>query len=174
VLVVVALAGLGVAWAAGAFDSKTPVKEAAVPNLVGMTQQGAATALEQAGLKVGKVASEQSDKGPAGTVITQDPAADSKVAEGSLVALTLSSGASPSPSTTSTVPDVVGATKADAEQSLTAAGFAVVIVEEASLTPAGEVVSQSPTGGVIAQSGSTVRITVSTGPAVEPSASPSP
>jgi hypothetical protein len=174
VLVVVALAGLGVAWAAGAFDSKTPVKEAAVPNLVGMTQQGAATALEQAGLKVGKVASEQSDKGPAGTVITQDPAADSKVAEGSLVALTLSSGASPSPSTTSTVPDVVGAAKADAEQSLTAAGFTVVIVEEASLTPAGEVVSQSPTGGVIAQSGSTVRITVSTGPAVEPSASPSP
>ena len=69
---------------------------------------------------------------------------------------------------------MVGTTQADAEQTLGAAGFAVVVVDEASLTPAGEVVSQSPTGGVIAQSGSTVKITVSTGPAAEPSASPSP
>ena len=76
-LVVVALAGLGVAWAAGAFDSETPAKQVAVPDLVGMTEQGAATALEQAGLKVGKVVSEQSDKGPAGTVVAQDPAAGS-------------------------------------------------------------------------------------------------
>ncbi|MCX6363514.1 MAG: PASTA domain-containing protein, partial [Actinobacteria bacterium] len=165
VLVVVALAGLGVAWATGAFDSgEKAVKEAAVPNLVGMTQQGAATALEQAGLKVGQVVSEESDTGPAGTVIKQDPAAASKVAEGSLVALTLSSGASPSPSTTSDVPDVVGSTEAEAVQSLGAAGFVVVIVKESSLTPAGEVVSQSPTGGVIAESGSPVKITVSTGP----------
>jgi serine/threonine-protein kinase len=174
VLVVVALAGLGVAWAAGAFDSKTPVKEAAVPDLVGMTQQGAATALEQVGLKVGKVVSEQSDKGPAGTVVSQDPAAASKVAEGSLVALTLSSGASPSPPATGDVPNVVGSTQAEAVQALNAAGFAVVVVNQASLTPAGEVVSQSPTGGVIAKAGSTVKITVSTGPVVEPSASPSP
>jgi beta-lactam-binding protein with PASTA domain len=174
VLVVVALLGLGVAWAAGVFKSEEPVKQADVPNLVGMTQQGAATALEQAGLKVGKVVSEQSDKGPAGTVITQSPAAGSKVSAGGLVDLTLSSGASPSPSPTVDVPDVVGTTQAEAVQSLNAAGFAVVVVNEASLTPAGEVVSQSPTGGVIAKSGSTVRITVSTGPVVEPSASPSP
>jgi len=174
VLVVVALAGLGVAWAAGVFDNEQPAKQVAVPDLVGMTEAGAANALEQAGLKVGKVVSEQTDKGPAGTVVAQDPAAGAEVAEGDLVALTVSSGASPSPSTTSTVPDVVGTTQADAEQLMTAAGFAVVIVEEASLTQAGEVVSQSPTGGVIAQSGSTVRITVSTGPVVEPSASPSP
>jgi hypothetical protein len=174
VLVIVALAGLGVAWAAGAFDGETPAKKVAVPDLVGMTEAGAAKALEQAGLKVGEVVSEQSDAGPAGTVITQDPKAGTEVAEGVLVALTVSSGASPSPSTTSTVPDVVGTTQADAEQSMAAAGFAVVVVDESSLTPAGEVVSQSPTGGVIAQSGSTVKITVSTGPAAEPSASPSP
>ena len=175
VLVVVALAGLGVAWAAGAFDSEEkPAAQVAVPNLVGMTQQGAAAALDQAGLKVGQVVSEQSDKGPAGTVITQDPAAGSTVVEGDLVALTLSSGASPTPPSTAEVPDVVGSTKEDAVQSLGAAGFVVVIVEEASLTPAGEVVSQSPTAGVIAKPGSTVKITVSTGPVVEPSASPSP
>jgi len=173
VLVVVALAGLGVAWAAGAFDNQKPAKQVAVPNLVGMTEQGAATALEQAGLKVGKVVSEQSDKGPAGTVITQDPAAGAKVADGGLVALILSSGASPSPPPTVDVPDVVRSTKAEAVQTLGEAGFVVVIAEEASLTPAGEVISQSPTGGVMAKSGSTVTIIVSTGP-VTPSASPSP
>src|SRR5450830_1892477 len=173
VLVVVALAGLGVAWAAGAFDNQKPAKQVAVPNLVGMTEQGAATALEQAGLKVGKVVSEQSDKGPAGTVIAQDPAAGSKVAEGGLVALTLSGGVSPSPPPSVAVPDVVGSTQAEAVQTLGEAGFVVVIAEELSLTPAGEVVSQSPTGGVMAKSGSTVTIIVSTGP-VTPSASPSP
>jgi len=175
VLVVVALAGLGVAWAAGAFDSgETPVKEAAVPNLVGMTQQGAASALDQAGLKLGEVVSEQSDKGPAGTVITQDPAAGGTVAEGDLVALVLSSGAAPSPPSTAEVPNVVGSTKAEAAQTLGEAGFVTDIIEEASLTPAGEVLSQSPTGGVIAKPGSQVTITVSTGPVVEPSPSPSP
>jgi len=174
VLVVVALAGLGVAWAAGAFDNEKPAKQVVVPDLVGMTEQGAAKALEQAGLKVGKVVSEQSDAGPAGTVVAQDPAAGKEVAEGGLVALTLSSGASPSPPPAVDVPDVVGSTQAEAVQTLGAAGFVVVVTEEASLTPAGEVVSQSPTGGVIAKAGSTVKITVSTGPVVEPSPSPSP
>ena len=139
-----------------------------------MTEQGAAKALEQAGLKVGKVVSEQSDKGPAGTVVSQDPPASTKVVEGTAVALTVSSGASPSPTPTVDVPDVVGSTQAEAVQTLGEAGFVVVIVEESSLTPAGEVVSQSPTGGVMAKAGSKVTITVSSGPAVEPSASPSP
>ena len=174
VLVVVALAGLGVAWASGAFKSEEPAKQAAVPDLVGMTEQGATTALEQGGLKVGKVVSEQSDKGPAGAVIKQDPAAASKVAEGTAVALTLSSGASPTPPPTADVPDVVGSTQAEAVQTLEEAGFVTDITEEASLTPAGEVVSQSPTGGVIARPGAQVTIAVSTGPVVEPSPSPSP
>ena len=175
VLAVVALAALGIAWAAGVFDSETPAaKPVAVPDLVGMTEPGATKALEQAGLKVGKVVSEQSDKGPSGTVIAQDPAAGSKVAEGGLVALTLSSGAAPNPPATSDVPNVVGLKQADAIQSMSQAGFAAVSVGEASLTPAGEVISQSPTAGVIAKPGTQVTITVSTGPVVEPSASVSP
>jgi len=173
VLVVVALAGLGVAWASGAFKSEAPAKQVAVPALFGMTEQGASSALVQAGLKLGKVTQAQSDKGPAGTVVAQDPAAATQVVEGTAVALIVSSGASPSPAASVAVPDVVGAKQADAVQTLSAAGFVVVIVQESSLTPAGEVVSQSPTGGVMAQSGSTVTITVSSGP-VTPSGSPSP
>jgi len=72
------------------------------------------------------------------------------------------------------VPDAVGLKQADAVQLMSQAGFTVVIVKAASLTPAGEVASQSPTGGVITASGSTVTINVSTGPPVEPSASPNP
>jgi len=174
VLVVVALAGLGVAWAAGAFSSDEPAKQVAVPDLVGMTEQGASSALSQAGLKLGKVVSEQSDKGPAGTVITQDPAAGSQVADGSLVALTISSGASPSPLPAVEVPNTVGMSQAAATQTLGGAGFVVVIAQEANSAPAGEVVSQAPTGGVIAKTGSTVKISVSTGPSVTPSGSPSP
>ena len=176
VLIVVAFAGLGVAWAAGAFDRGTPEPAAlvAVPDVVAKTRQVATTTLEEAGLKVGEVKQEQSDNGPAGTVIAQDPAAGSKVAEGGLVALTLSSGAAPNPPATSDVPNVVGLKQADAIQSMSQAGFAAVSVGEASLTPAGEVISQSPTAGVIAKPGTQVTITVSTGPVVEPSASPSP
>ena len=173
-LVVVALAALGVAWATGVFDSEPTVKQVAVPDLVGMTEQGATTALEQAGLKVGKVTKELTDKGPAGTVVAQDPAAGKEVAEGGSVALTVSSGASPSPTPTLAVPNVVGSTQAAAVQMLGEAGFVVLIAEQASLTPAGEVISQAPTAGVMATSGSNVTITVSTGPVVEPSASPSP
>jgi eukaryotic-like serine/threonine-protein kinase len=173
VLVVVALAGLGAAYAAGVFTSDEPAKQVAVPDLTGMTEAGAATALQQAGLKVGTVTQEQSDKGPADTVVAQDPAAATKVVEGTAVALTVSSGASPSPPASVAVPDVVGSTQAAAVQSLGAAGFVVVITQESSLTPAGEVVSQSPTGGVLATSGSTVTISVSSGP-VTPSGSPSP
>ena len=172
--VVVVLAALGIAWAAGVFDSEPTVKQVAVPNLVGMTEQGATTALEQAGLKVGKVTSELTDKGPAGTVVAQDPVAGQEVAEGGSVALTVSTGASPSPTPTLAVPNVVGTTEAVAVQTLGGAGFVAVIAKEASLTPAGEVVSQSPTAGVMAASGSKVTITVSTGPAVEPTSSPSP
>ena len=174
VLVIVALAGLGVAWAAGVFDGETPAKQVAVPDLVGMTEAGAAKALEQAGLKVGEVVSEQSDKGPAGTVVAQDPAAGKEVAEGGPVALTVSSGASPSPLPAVEVPNTVGMSQAAATQTLGVVGFVVVIAQEANSAPAGEVVSQAPTGGVIAKTGSTVKIGVSTGPSVTPSGSPSP
>ena len=118
VLVVVALAGLGVAWAAGVFDNEEPAKKVAVPDLAGMTQQGARSALSQAGLKVGKVVSERATRArPApSSRKTRRPARRSPRV--TRVALTLSSGASPSPPPTGDVPDVVGSTQAEAEQTL--------------------------------------------------------
>ena len=171
VLVVVAAIALGAAWAGVVFSSDEPAAKVAVADLTGMTEKGAADALEAVGLVVGTVTREQTDAGPAGTVVAQDPAAGDEVPEGAKVAMAVSSGASPSPPPTAAVPDVVGKSQGDATELLSAAGFTVVTAEESDLALAGEVVSQSPSAGVVAQAGSAVQITVSTGP-VTPSETP--
>jgi hypothetical protein len=62
-------------------------KETAVPNLIGLTKDAAVTALEEAGLKV-KV-KEKPDPANAGKVILQSPKADSKLAPGAVVDITI-------------------------------------------------------------------------------------
>ena len=64
----------------------------AVPNVVGLTQAAAQTALTNAGLTVGTVTTAPSETVPAGTVISQTPTAGVNVSPGSAVALVISSG----------------------------------------------------------------------------------
>jgi hypothetical protein len=176
-LVVLALAALAVAWALGAFDSGAGA-EVKVPDVTGMTETRAGTALADAGLVAGKVTQVQSTEGPEGTVVAQSPDAGQMVQEGSEVDLQVVASPSPSPSAPAAVavPDVEGSSQADAEARLTAAGFTVVVSQEQSDTvPAGSVVSQDPQAGVVATQGSTVRIVVSTGtPTPTPTSSSSP
>ncbi len=72
----------------------------------------------------------------------------------------------PPPSQVST-PDVVGVTQATAESRITGAGLVVgTVSQEASNTvPAGDVISQDPTAGTDVNSGSSVSLVISTGPA---------
>ena len=63
-----------------------------VPDVVGLTQSNAQTALISAGLTVGTVTSANSETVPSGTVINQTPVAGIKVTPGSAVALVISSG----------------------------------------------------------------------------------
>ncbi|MDG4583601.1 MAG: IPTL-CTERM sorting domain-containing protein [Candidatus Competibacter sp.] len=63
-----------------------------VPNVVGLTQAAAATAITNAGLVVGTVTSQSDPNIPAGQVISQNPAAGASVAAGSAVNLVVSSG----------------------------------------------------------------------------------
>jgi eukaryotic-like serine/threonine-protein kinase len=63
-----------------------------------------------------------------------------------------------------TVPNVVGAQVAVAEQRLAREGFRVETVERTSERPAGQVIGQDPPGGERAEEGSTIRLTVSDGP----------
>jgi serine/threonine-protein kinase len=177
--IVALLVALAAAWAAGVFDGGNEEAPAAVivPEVVGMTTDGALNALEQAGLAVGTITEVASEDGPEGTVIEQTPEAGAEVDEGSAVDLRVSTGA-PAPAPTATgveVPDVTGASQEAASQTLLAAGFVVVVTEAASdAVPAGFVVVQRPAGGDTAAPGSAVDIVVSTGPpsSPEPTASP--
>jgi 6-phosphogluconolactonase (cycloisomerase 2 family) len=69
--------------------------QVAVPNVVGDTQAAATTAITGAGLKVGNVTMTSSNSVPSGSVISENPAAGTKVAPASAVDLTVSSGPPP-------------------------------------------------------------------------------
>jgi serine/threonine-protein kinase len=64
-----------------------------------------------------------------------------------------------------TVPTVVGADQANAEARLRQDGFQTDTTPKTSQRPAGEVIGQDPSGGAKADKGSTVELTVSSGPA---------
>ena len=66
----------------------------AVPDVVGLTQAAASSAITSAGLAVGTIATASSATVPAGSVISQNPGAGTLVLSGSAVALTVSSGPS--------------------------------------------------------------------------------
>jgi serine/threonine-protein kinase len=64
------------------------------------------------------------------------------------------------------VPPVVGLTSEAARQQLSALGLEISVTEEASDRPTGEVTAQSPDAGTEVDPGSTVEVTVSSGPDV--------
>ncbi len=170
-VVVAALIALGAAYALGAFDGGGG--DVKVPDVTGMTQEKAAAALADAGLKTGKITRVQSTDGPEGTVVGQSPAAGKEVAEGAAVDLEVAGKPEPT-ATPVAVPDVVGSSQAEAAGTLADAGFKVVVTDAASdSVPAGSVVSQAPQAGVVATQGSTVSIVVSTGPST-PTTTPTP
>jgi len=133
-----------------------------VPNVVGLAQSAATAAITSAGLVVGTVTSQASTTVAAGDVISQDPTAGTSAPEGSSVSLVVSSGPP-----VVTVPDVVGMTQAAATSAITAAELVAgaVTQESSEDVPAGAVISQSPTGGTSAATGSAVNLVVSAGPA---------
>ncbi|OLD16801.1 MAG: hypothetical protein AUJ01_09945 [Acidobacteria bacterium 13_1_40CM_3_65_5] len=140
-------------------STSTPL-QVAVPNVAGLTQAAAATAITSATLTVGAVTTASSTTVPAGSVISQTPVAGTQVATGSAVALVVSSGL---PQVA--VPNVVGATQAAATTAITAATLTVGAVTTASSTtvPAGSVISQTPIAGTQVATGSAVALVVSSG-----------
>jgi serine/threonine-protein kinase len=140
-----------------------------VPDLVDLTSsEDARLALTEARLVLGKVTPKDSDK-PEGTVIAQDPEANTSVDIGTLVSITVSSGKVP-------VPNVVGATQTDAKNTLLNAGFLVeVVFEENGAVPENTVISQNPAADAVTLKGTTVTIKVSKLPiVVAPTPTPTP
>jgi eukaryotic-like serine/threonine-protein kinase len=155
-VVLLALAGLGVAWGMGAFGPKS----ASVPDVTGKTRAEAQALLTEAGFVVGMVNEDFSGTVPAGAVMSQQPAANSSAKKGSSVALTLSRGPN-----MATVPTVTGMTESDAFKALEAAGFSPQALpsEFNKTVPSGTVFKQTPEGDTEAVRGSTVSYVVSRG-----------
>ena len=129
-----------------------------VPNVVGSSISVATTRLQSEGFEVATVR-DNSDK-PRNIVIGQDPGGGSTADKGSRVTINVSEG----PRIVN-VPEVVGKGRLEARRTLTAAGFKVRETKAASATVAiNRVISQSPDGGSLKQSGQVVVIEVSTGP----------
>jgi serine/threonine-protein kinase len=138
------------------------VVQVTIPNLVGYTQAQAEGALGDLGLNA-NITSENSATVAAGTVISQSPAAGSKVNEGTTVAVMVSLGAAV---VQVTIPNLVGNTQAQAESALSDLGLNADITRESSDSVAtGAVISQSPAAGAKAEQGATVSIRVSSGAA---------
>jgi eukaryotic-like serine/threonine-protein kinase len=135
----------------------TGPREVEVPDLVGLTYEEALDALNEANLEPRRV--DIFSQKPVGQVTGQDPGAGEQVDEGTEVEVRVSKGARQE-----TVPDVLGQSEASARAELEAEGFQVAVTEGPSDTPEGLVASQSPSAGSEADQGSTVTITISTGP----------
>jgi eukaryotic-like serine/threonine-protein kinase len=136
-------------------DVSSGVAKFAAPNVIGLDQGAAESALEDKGLVPATV--EQDSSQPAGKVIQQNPVAGAKVAAGDRVTLTISKG----PAAVS-VPDVVGLTRGDARNELRSAGFNVDVKTQPATDPAddGIVLDQRPGHGTQLKKGRTVVIYV--------------
>jgi eukaryotic-like serine/threonine-protein kinase len=130
-------------------------KPVAVPDVVGMQYDSAASILQGRGFAVARK-DVQSDQ-PAGVVISENPPANASVNPNSTVTLKVSKGP-----TTSAVPNVVGQTQDAAKSSLASAGFTprVITQDVTDLGQDGVVVSQDPQANVQAKPGATVTIVV--------------
>jgi len=139
----------------------TVSRGALVPNVVGLTQAAATTALTNAGVVAGSITS-VNNAAAAGTVISQAPAAGTSVNPGSGIALTVSLGPA-----LRTVPNVVNLAQAAATTAITNAGLTLGAVTQAfhPTIVSGNVISSNPVAGTQLTAGSAVAIVVSQGPA---------
>jgi beta-lactam-binding protein with PASTA domain len=135
-----------------------------VPNVVGLTQAAAVTALSNVGLSLGSVTQQSSETMPAGKVISQDPAAGTSVPNGSAVNIVVSTGPHQA-----TVPDVVGLTESAATAAITGAGLTIgsITRQSSASVPAGHVIIQNPVAGTSVADGSAVNLVVSSGPPID-------
>jgi beta-lactam-binding protein with PASTA domain/predicted Ser/Thr protein kinase len=130
-----------------------------VPDVVGEQEADATRMLTDLNLKA--QAEPQVSDAPIGEVLSQSPPAGEAVPRGSVVRLTVSSGAG-----TGEVPDVVGLDRTAAANELGRAGFKSDAQDEASDTvEEGTVIRTDPEAGTALEKGETVVIYVSSGPA---------
>jgi eukaryotic-like serine/threonine-protein kinase len=159
VLVVLGLLVGGIALAVALMSS---AEEVSVPDVSDQGLGQARRSLEGAGLTLGSVDREASDV-QEGLVIDQDPEPDTLVEEDTAVDLVLSSG----PDTT-TVPSLIGDSRATAEAELEDRDLVGEFSEADSTEPAGTVIRTDPEAGDEIEVGGTVEVVLSLGPVEVP------
>jgi beta-lactam-binding protein with PASTA domain len=130
-----------------------------VPSLLGLPRAAADTALARAGLKLGKVA-EQESRYAAGTVIGQAPDPGDEVAPEVPIEIVVAIAIKP------TVPDLRGLTLDDATGRIEAAGLAggAVARRESRQAQEGTVLAQDPLPGMRVEPGAAVSLVVAVAP----------
>ncbi len=156
--------GLAIAIGVGAFllydnvqgrlDASKPV---AVDNYAGLLEAKAVDLIREDGFedRVRRVPNADVAKG---YVIQQEPSPGTRLPKGSIVTIEISTG---KPEVT--VPPLVGKTRDEAVQQLTALDLEVSVVEVNSEQEPGLVTAQDPAAGTVLITGSTVRVNVSKG-----------
>ncbi len=132
----------------------------AVPDLAGMPENLIPTFLVQRGLTLGVTTREFSLTVPAGSTVSQHPAANTMVNRGTAVNLVVSRGRE------AIVPNVVGMTQAAAVTAIIDEELVVGAVSRtfSDTITEGSVISQSPAGNAHESVGTTVDLVVSSGP----------
>ena len=134
-------------------------KARTIPNVKGMTQQAATSALTSAGFKVSSVATENSATVEKDHVTRTDPASGTRQPQGTSVILYISTGQT-------TVPTgLVGKSRSEAVRQLNNNGFNTNIMQENSdSVAAGNVTRVDPAEGSTVSQGATITVYISSGP----------
>ncbi len=143
------------------------VGEVEVPDLAGLTQAEARAALTEAGLTAGQVTTQDDPRIEKDRVISSTPAARARVAEGSEVAIVVSTGMV-------ALPDVTTKTYLEARDILLALGLSTRAEPQEDATAAPDtVLAQDPQPGSVPQ-GTEVVLTVATAPPPPTTTEPPP
>ncbi len=157
------------------FPDPGPMPYATVPNLLNAGSVASARSIAEEArlhLQVKQIPHWK----PAGTFVSQDPPAGSRVPAGRAIVLQVSDGTATAPS----VPNVVGMQQADAEKALTDAGYQPKAIQSSTSNrdEAGVVLAQSPGAGAQQAPGPGSTVVIQVGAydpnAGKPSPSPSP
>jgi len=140
-------------------SSKEKAKIVEVPNIVNLKVDEAEKELSDIGLMLEVTNSEYSETVPLDHIISQSPANDEEVKEGTIVKALVSNG-----SKNITIPDLVGKNFEEAVSILKSIGLAIGDIEDKEDdSPVGTVLSQDPPAGSILPPRGSVKMTVSIG-----------
>ncbi len=149
----------GATWAGIALFARQTPQQVAVPNLAGLTETAARTALTNAQL-VAKVENKPSPTVIKGQVMAQNPAQGTQVNTGSTVTIDVSTGPD-----AAAIPNVVGFTQEAATTALQSQGFTVGTIQQVddNAQQKGNVLGTDPAVGTVNPFATPITLKVATG-----------